>query len=182
MALKTLLLARLLRMRTRNTVITADSHLVKSLRTRSALSVRPLATSWSRSSAVARQERTATCLILGSLTSSIGTQLEQADLAIATTGPLNIELAISIRGSKPSRKPDTIDHLRPLCHLQICPGAAEICHILSGARKSLERTYNPEISRTNTQSVRENVLILPDLLCDMLSFCPRSSRTVRISL
>lgn len=89
----------------RNTMITADSHLARSPQTRSAHSVRRLATSWSRSSAVAHQEKTAMCPTLGSLMSSIDTQLEQADGAIATTGNLNIELAKPIWPANPVANP-----------------------------------------------------------------------------
>lgn len=78
-ATKSLRLSRLLPTLMRNTMTTVDSHLAKSPQIRSAHSVRRLAMSWSRSSAVAHQERTATYLIPGSSMLSIGIPLVQAE-------------------------------------------------------------------------------------------------------
>jgi hypothetical protein len=73
-----------------------------------------------------------------------------------------------------------IDQLGPLCQLQICSGEVEIHHLLSGARKSLD---NPQARKPRTNiNERENVLIRPKILRDMLSFHSHHSRTLRASL
>jgi len=112
--------------------------------------------------------------------SSIDTLSVQADLTVTGTGRLNIELAASIGPSKHRCDSKMIDQLGPLSLPRICSGEVEIHRLLFGARKSIDNAQarNP---RTNTNE-RENVLIRPEILRDMLSFHSHHSRTLRASL